>query len=62
MRAMMAAEGVADFYCRDLSNVKWLTGCEDVFDDEPAHRACVTPMVIFLLVFGSGMLIAQTLV
>ena len=43
MRAMMAAEGVADFYCRDLSNVKWLTGWEDVFDDEPAHLAFVTP-------------------
>lgn len=48
MRAMMAAEGVADFYCRDLSNVKWLTGWEDVFDDEPAHLAFVTPKTAIL--------------
>lgn len=48
MRAMMAAEGVADFYCRDLSNVKWLTGWEDVFDDEPAHLAFVTPKTAVL--------------
>ena len=48
MRAMMADEGVADFYCRDLSNVKWLTGWEDVFDDEPAHLAFVTPKTAVL--------------
>lgn len=48
MRAMMAAEGVADFYCRDLSNVKWLTGWEGVFDDEPAHLAFVTPKTAVL--------------
>lgn len=48
MRAMMTAEGVADFYCRDLSNVKWLTGWEGVFDDEPAHLAFVTPKTAVL--------------
>lgn len=48
MRAMMADEGVADFYCRDLSNVKWLTGWEGVFDDEPAHLAFVTPKTAIL--------------
>ena len=36
MRAKMAEEGIADFYCRDISNVRWLTGFENVFDDEPA--------------------------
>ena len=43
MRAKMAEEGIADFYCRDISNVAWLTRFEDVFDDEPAHLAFVTP-------------------
>ena len=42
MRARMAEEGIVQFYCRDLSNVKWLTGFEGVFDDEPAHLVLVT--------------------
>ena len=48
MRAAMAAAGIADFYCRDISNVKWITEFEDVFDDEPAHLAFVTPKKAFL--------------
>lgn len=43
MRAKMVQANIADFYCRDLSNVKWLTGFAGVFDDEPAHLAFVTP-------------------
>lgn len=43
MRQKMAEAGIADFYCRDISNVRWLTGFENVFDDEPAHLAFVTP-------------------
>lgn len=42
MRARMAEEGIVQFYCRNLSNVKWLTGFEGVFDDEPAHLVLVT--------------------
>lgn len=48
MRAAMAAQDMPDFYCRDLSNVKWLTGFEGVFDDEPAHLAFVTPKTAVL--------------
>ncbi len=48
MRAKMAAEGIADFYCRDISNVRWLTEFDNVFDDEPAHLAFVTPKKAFL--------------
>ncbi len=43
IRAKMAEEHIADFYCRDISSVRWLTGFENVFDDEPAHLAFVTP-------------------
>lgn len=43
MRQRMAQEGIADFYCRDISDVRWLTGFEDVFDSEAAHLAFVTP-------------------
>lgn len=44
----MAAAHMPDFYCRDLSNVKWLTAFEDVFDTEAAHAAFVTPAVALL--------------
>lgn len=43
MRENMSACGIDDFYCRDISNVQWLTEFEGVFDDEPAHLAFVTP-------------------
>ena len=43
MRDAMAQQGIDDFYCRNISNVKWLTGFERVFDSEPAHLAFVTP-------------------
>lgn len=42
MRAAMDEKGIAWFYCTDLSNVRWLTGFEGVFDDEPAHAALVS--------------------
>lgn len=35
MRENMSACGIDDFYCRDISNVQWLTEFEGVFDDEP---------------------------
>ncbi len=43
MRENMSACSIDDFYCRDISNVRWLTEFEGVFDDEPAHLAFVTP-------------------
>lgn len=42
MRVAMDEQDIAWFYCTDLSNVKWLTGFEGVFDDESAHAALVT--------------------
>ena len=42
MRAKMAQEDIDGFYCRDISNVRWLTGFENVFDDESAHLAFIT--------------------
>lgn len=42
MRARMREEGMARFCCTDLSNVKWLTAFDKVFDDEPAHLAFVS--------------------
>ncbi|WP_303248799.1 Xaa-Pro peptidase family protein [uncultured Slackia sp.] len=42
MRAAMADSGIESFFCTDLSNVKWLTGFEGVFDDEPAHTLFVS--------------------
>ncbi|MFR3273273.1 MAG: M24 family metallopeptidase [Slackia sp.] len=42
MRACMREEGMACFCCTDLSNVKWLTAFDNVFDDEPAHLAFVS--------------------
>ena len=42
MRAKMAQENLESFYCLDLSSVKWLTGFQEVFDDEPAHLAFIT--------------------
>ncbi len=43
MRARMEQDGWKDFYVRDISSVKWLTGFEGVFDSEAAHLAFVTP-------------------
>lgn len=42
LRAHMAESGIGRFYCTDLSNVKWLTGFQGVFDDEPAHALYVS--------------------
>lgn len=42
MRAKMLQEDLQSFYCLDLSSVKWLTGFQGVFDDEPAHLAYIT--------------------
>ena len=48
MRENMSACDIDDFYCRDISNVQWLTEFEGVFDDEPAHLAFVTPKKAFV--------------
>lgn len=48
MRENMSTCGIDDFYCRDISNVQWLTEFEGVFDDEPAHLAFVTPKKAFV--------------
>ena len=48
MRENMSACGIDDFYCRDISNVQWLTEFEGVFDDESAHLAFVTPKKAFV--------------
>ena len=48
MRENMSACGIDDFYCRDISNVQWLTEFEGVIDDEPAHLAFVTPKKAFV--------------
>ena len=48
MRKNMSACGIDDFYCRDISNVQWLTEFEGVFDDEAAHLAFVTPKKAFV--------------
>ena len=42
MRTCMREEGMVRFCCTDLSNVKWLTSFDKVFDDEPAHLAFVS--------------------
>ncbi len=42
VREKMLRENIVGFYCRDISNVRWLTGFKGVFDDEPAHLAFVT--------------------
>lgn len=42
MRACMDEQGIDCFCSTDLSNVKWLTGFEGVFDDEPAHALFVS--------------------
>lgn len=42
MRACMKEQGIDCFYCTDLSNVAWLTGFSEVFDDEPAHALFVS--------------------
>lgn len=43
LRAILTEEQLDACYVRELSNIKWLTGFEDVFDDEPAHALLVTP-------------------
>ncbi len=48
MREKMEEEGLAGFYCRDISNVRWLTEFEGVFDDESAHLALVTSEKAFV--------------
>lgn len=48
MRKKMEEEGLAGFYCRDISNVRWLTEFEGVFDDESAHLALVTSEKAFV--------------
>ena len=42
VRASMAEQGIDALFVRNLSDIAWLTGFEDVFDDEPAHRVLIT--------------------
>lgn len=48
LRASMATSGIDLFYIRDLSNIKWVTGFDGVFDDEDAHAVLVTEDQIIL--------------
>ncbi len=42
LRACAADIGARAFYVRDLANLRWLTGFDGVFDDEPAHALYVS--------------------
>ena len=41
LREAMAAQEMAAFYVRDVSNIRWLTGFDGVFDGEAAHALYV---------------------
>ena len=41
LREVMAAQGMAAFYVRDVANIQWLTGFDGVFDGEAAHALYV---------------------
>ena len=41
LREVMAQQEMGAFYVRDVSNIQWLTGFDDVFDGEPAHALYV---------------------
>lgn len=41
LREEIKKKGLSAFFVRDLSNIKWLTGFDDVFDDEPAHSMMI---------------------
>lgn len=42
LREAMARRGITVFYMRNLSNIKWATGFDAVFDDEDAHALIIT--------------------
>lgn len=42
LRAIMDAHDLDAVVLRDVACIKWLTGCERVFDDEAAHTVLVT--------------------
>lgn len=42
VRAKLHEQGLDACYIRDLSNIKWITGFDGVFDDEPAHALIIT--------------------
>ena len=48
IRAILDAQAAEYFYIRDLSNIKWLTGFDGVFDDEDAHALLVSPDEVIL--------------
>ncbi|MEG1623515.1 MAG: type II 3-dehydroquinate dehydratase [Raoultibacter sp.] len=48
LREVMAKQGVEAFYVRNLTNIAWLTGFDDVFDDEDAHAMMITPEAVQL--------------
>lgn len=42
VRAAMREKGIDAVFSHSLTDIAWLTGFEEVFDDEPAHRCVVT--------------------
>lgn len=42
LRTKLHEQGLDVCYIRDLSNIKWITGFDGVFDDEPAHALIIT--------------------
>ena len=48
LRALMKTHNIDVFYIRELSNIKWATGFDGVFDDEDAHALIVDTSSIIL--------------
>lgn len=48
IRSTLAAQGLDACYVRNLSNIKWASAFEGVFDEEPAHALLVTQDKVLL--------------
>ena len=48
LRRKLVTERLDALYIRNLSNIRWLTAFEGVFDEESAHGVLVTPENVFL--------------
>lgn len=48
IREVLSAEAADYFYIRNLSNIKWLTGFDGVFDDEDAHVVVISAHEVIL--------------
>lgn len=48
LRSAMAERGMGAFYVRDVSNIRWLTDFEGVFDSEAAHALYVDESRVLL--------------